>query len=91
MTATKQELETTVLDALTEIAPEIERAQIGPTTNLRQDLDLDSMDFLSFTLRLGELLHVELREADYPELSTLPGCVALLQRKLAARSTPAAR
>lgn len=85
------DLASTVLDALTEIAPEIDRAAIRPSTNLRQDLDLDSMDFLSFTLRLGELLHIELREADYPQMSTLPDCVALLERKLAARPTPASR
>ena len=76
---------------LYQIAPELERSRVGPTTNLRQDLDLDSMDFLSFTLRLGELLHIELREADYPQMSTLPDCVALLERKLAARPTPAVR
>jgi acyl carrier protein len=57
------------------IAPEADLDALDPSANLREELDIDSMDFLKFTIRIQEGLGVEVPEADYGRLSTLDGCV----------------
>ncbi|MET4701677.1 acyl carrier protein [Constrictibacter sp. MBR-5] len=78
---TEKELEQIVLEALSGVAPELDTAEVGPRTDLRNDLDLDSMDFLNFVIGLSQRLQVDIPEADYPKLRTLSECVAYLQGK----------
>ena len=78
---TPDDIKREIIGALARIAPEINPASIEPTANLRDELDLDSMDFLNFVLALHERLGVEIPEADYPRLSTLDGAVAYLASK----------
>lgn len=75
---TRDEIKTTVLRALGEIAPEADLAAIKPDVSFRDQLDIDSMDFLNFVIAVHEALHVEIPEADYPKLITLNGCVAYM-------------
>lgn len=74
----------TVLAALYEVAPEAEGEEIDPKVNLRDQLDIDSVDFLNFVIGLHEATGVEIPEADYPKLSTLDGAVSYLEAKQAA-------
>jgi acyl carrier protein len=67
-----------VIEALTRIAPEVDPASIAPGVSFRDQLDLDSMDFLNFVLALHERLKIDIAEADYPNLYTLDGAVAYL-------------
>lgn len=75
---TRDEITTTVLRALGEIAPEADLAAIKPDVSFRDQLDIDSMDFLNFVIAVHEALHVEIPEADYPRMSSLNGCVEYL-------------
>lgn len=68
----------TVLRVLHGIAPEVDPATIRPEASLRDQVDLDSIDFLNFVLGLAHSLGVEVPESDYPEMATLDGCVAYL-------------
>ncbi len=77
------QLRQTVLRALTDIAPEIEGEDVAADVNFRDQLDIDSMDFLNFIVALHEELGVDIPEADYPELFNLDGAVAYLKAKLA--------
>jgi len=79
---TAEEIRKAVVDALTGIAPEIDPSSIAPGASFRDQLDLDSMDFLNFVLAVHDRLGVEIPEADYPHLSTLDGAVAYLLRRL---------
>ena len=79
---TQDDLKRIVVEALTRVAPEIDPASIEATTEFRDQLDLDSMDFLNFVLALHDGLHVDIPEADYARLSTLDGAVAYLAAKL---------
>jgi acyl carrier protein len=79
---TLQEIRSTVVDALTRIAPEIDPASIEAHTNFRDQLDLDSMDFLNFVLAVHDRLGIDIPEADYPHLVTLDGAVAYLAKRL---------
>ena len=80
---TEQELRQTSLDALGRIAPEADTSAVPPNADLREELDLDSMDFLNFVIALHERLGVDIPEADYPKLATLDGAVAYLGAKAA--------
>ena len=75
---TKDELRAIALRVLGEIAPEAAPASIKPDVNLRDQLDLDSMDILNFVVALHAALGVEIPESDYPKLATLEGCVEYL-------------
>lgn len=75
---TKDEIREAVLRVLGEIAPEADLAAVKPDVSFRDQLDIDSMDFLNFVIAVHEALHVEIPEADYPKLITLNGCVEYL-------------
>ena len=84
---TRDDIETVIVDALTAVAPEIDPASIQSGVSFRDQLDLDSMDFLNFVLALHERLGVEIPEVDYPQLYTLDSAVAYLASKVAQRVT----
>jgi acyl carrier protein len=56
---------------------------LDPRTDLRETLDIDSMDFLNFVIAINRRLGIEIPELDYPQLATLDGAVAYLGTKLA--------
>lgn len=66
----------TVLNILGRIAPEADLEQLKPDVGFREQLDIDSMDFLNFVIGLHKALHVDIPEKDYPRLTTLHGCIA---------------
>lgn len=72
------ELRSIVIATLKEIAPEIEEAELRPERPLRQQVDLDSMDWLNFLVGLAGKLAVEIPEADYRRLRTVNELVAYL-------------
>jgi acyl carrier protein len=76
-----------VLRILGEIAPEADLSHLEPDVSFRDQLDIDSMDFLNFVIALDEELHVRIPESDYPKLSTLAGCIELLSAQKPARPT----
>lgn len=75
---TPDELRSTVIEALCQVAPEADPAQLRPNVSFRNQLDIDSMDFLRFILGLHEKLGLDIPEKDYPRLTTLDGCVEYL-------------
>jgi acyl carrier protein len=79
------DVRTTVLRALKRIAPEANLDALRGDEDLRDALDIDSMDFNSFVLALHGALGVDIAEADYPRLFTLNSCVSELVSRL--RST----
>ncbi len=76
----KDEAKSLIIDVLSAIAPESDFATLAGTAQLRDELDLDSMDFLNFIAALHERTMLEIPEADYPRLSTLDGAAAYLSR-----------
>lgn len=74
------EAKTLVLDVLSSIAPEADLAGLRGKVALRDELDLDSMDFLNFITFLHQRTGINIPEADYPKLSTLDSAVAYLRR-----------
>lgn len=78
---TAGEITDVIVAALRRIAPEKDASSLSPGVSLRDELDLDSMDFLNFVLALHERLGVEIPESDYPRLFTLDDAVAYLSSK----------
>lgn len=74
----QQELHDVVIRALTDVAPDIEPATIDPRTDLAEQLDIDSMDFLNIIVAVHEQTGIEIPERDYGKLSTLDDAVAYL-------------
>ncbi len=68
---TQDELRKVVLATLLLIAPEVEVDELRVDKPLRNQVDLDSMDWLNFLLGLHEKLVVDIPEADYAKLVTL--------------------
>lgn len=71
-----------VLAELKRIAPELEEADLAPAKLLREQVDLDSMDWLNFIVALHERFRVDIPESDYARLGTLDETVGYLQRRL---------
>jgi acyl carrier protein len=72
-----------VQEELNNIAPEVDLATIDPAEDLREALDIDSIDFLNFITAIHHRLGVDIPELDYPKLVTLDGAVAYIAAKLA--------
>lgn len=70
------ELRRLVQEMLADIAPEADVAGVAGNEDIRQALDLDSMDFLNLVIGLHQRTGVEVPEADYPRLFTLDGMAA---------------
>ena len=71
-------------EELGNIAPEIDLRKLDPSADLREALDIASMDFLNFVIALHRRLGVGIAELDYPKLVTLNGAVTYLKPKVAA-------
>ena len=73
-----------LIDALASVAPEGDYDRLKPDRPLRDQLDIDSYDFLNVVVHLHEQLGVDIPEADYQKLATLDSAVAYLAPRLGA-------
>ena len=83
---TEEEVTLAVKDIIQTVAPDEDLSQLDPGVRLREQIDLDSMDFLDIVMELRKLYGVQVPEEDYKELATLAGCVRYLHPKLAGKS-----
>ncbi len=74
-----------VLEIISDIAPDEDLAGVDPAVRLRDQLDLDSMDFLDIVMELRKRYDIEVPEADYMELASLDSCVTYLHPRFVAR------
>jgi len=84
---TKDDVKQIVLDIIAEIAPDEDLSDIKPDVRLRDQLDLDSMDFLDIVMELRKQHGIEVPEDDYPELASLDSCANYLQPKFEAKAS----
>jgi len=81
---TDNDIKELVLGIIQDIAPDEDTSGLDPDVRLRDQLDLDSMDFLDIVMELRKRHKVEVPEDEYMQLSTLSGCVSYLRPKLEA-------
>ncbi|WP_349369280.1 acyl carrier protein [Salinarimonas sp.] len=70
-------------EELMRIAPDADLADVGPNEDLREAVDIDSMDLLNLVAALHERLRIDIPETDTPRLTTLAGAEAYLRERLA--------
>jgi len=80
----RDEIRTAVLEALLEIAPDVDASALDPAHAFRDQFDFDSMDTLHFAVGLKRELGVDIPETDYARLSTLDRCVEYLAARVPA-------
>jgi acyl carrier protein len=61
-------------DALRQVAPEVEPGSLDPNQNLRDQIEIDSIDFVRFVMAVSQRTGVEVSPLDYPRLSSLASC-----------------
>jgi acyl carrier protein len=66
------------LAVLAEIAPEAAAVELDPARAFRDQIEMDSVDYLNFVMRLEKRLGLKVAEVDYPKLASLDGCVRYL-------------
>ncbi|MBT3379252.1 MAG: acyl carrier protein [Lentisphaerae bacterium] len=80
---TREQIGQAIVDIITDIIPDEDCSSLDPDQALRDQLDLDSMDFLDIVMELRKKYGVEVPESDYPQLATLTSCIDYLEPKLA--------
>jgi acyl carrier protein len=65
---TRDDITAVLINELGRIAPEIDGTALDPDADLREELDIDSMDFLNLVTALKERLHIDIPEIDYSNL-----------------------
>ena len=80
---TRDEIRAAVLDAIVAVIPEAHREEVDMGTPIRDQLDMDSMDFINFVVELDERVGVSVPESDYGKLQTVEDSVEYLERTLA--------
>jgi acyl carrier protein len=79
---TKEDIRAAILNIIKDIAPDEDLSNLKGELRLREQIDLDSMDFLDIIMELRKRYGVEVPEADYMKLATLDSCVEYLEPKL---------
>jgi len=74
----RDDLRQLLLEELGNLAPEADLGAVPPDVDLREALDLDSMDFLNLVMALHKRLAIDIPERDYAELRTIDGAIAYL-------------
>jgi acyl carrier protein len=76
---TKEQIRATVLEIISQIIPEEDLSALKGDIPIREQVELDSMDFLDIVMELRKRYRIEVPESEYTELATLDGSVAYLE------------
>jgi len=79
---TDQQIKDLILEIVADIAPDADLTNIKPDVRLREQIELDSMDFLDIIMELRKRYKIDVPEEDYMKLATLDGCVEYLMPHL---------
>ncbi len=78
--AKKEELNRLILTELSELAPEADLTRLDPEADIREELDIDSFDFVRFITALSQITGKDVPEEDYIKLTTLASATAYFVR-----------
>jgi acyl carrier protein len=84
---TNEDIKKIILGIIAEIAPDEDTTDIKPEIALRDQLDLDSMDFLDIVMELRKKHAIEVPESDYGQLASLDSCAKYLLPKFAQKNS----
>lgn len=75
---TPQQAEAALAEELHRLAPDITLSDIDRTADLREQFDIDSMDFLNLVTALSKRFGIPIPDADYPRLASFSSAVDYL-------------
>lgn len=76
---TAAEIKQAVLDILSDIAPDEDLSGLKEDLAFREQLELDSMDFLDIVMELRKRYRIQIPEEDYPQLASMSSTVTYLE------------
>ena len=76
---TREEVRQAIVSILKDIAPDEDLSSLKDDVVLRDQIDLDSMDFLDIVMELRKRFNIEVPESDYQELASMASCIKYLQ------------
>jgi acyl carrier protein len=79
---TAAEIREEVLDILSDIAPDEDLSHLVAEKPFREQLELDSMDFLDIVMELRKRHRIQIPEEDYQHLASLSSTVAYLEPRM---------
>lgn len=82
---TDEQIKLAIIGIISDIAPDEDTSNIDPAVRLREQMDLDSMDFLDIVMELRKRYGVHVPDTDYMELASLDSCVNYLRGKMAGK------
>jgi len=78
----RDQIQSALLEIINDILPDEDLAKLDPDKKLRDQVGLDSMDFLDIVMELRKRYGIEVPEGDYPRLATLTSSLDYLEPKL---------
>jgi len=79
---TGDEIRKAVLEILADISPDEDLTGLKEDVAFRDQLELDSMDFLDIVMELRKRYRIQIPEEDYPELASMASTVAYLEPRM---------
>lgn len=79
---TGEDIRQVILDILERIAPDEDLSDLDDSVAFREQMELDSMDFLDIVMELRKAYRVQIPEEDYHNLNTMATTVSYLEPKL---------
>ena len=79
---TREEIKATILEVIAEIVPDEDLSDLKSDVRIREQIEMDSMDFLDLIMELRKRYGIEVPEENYMELATLDGAVAYLEPRM---------
>jgi len=82
---TREQARDLIFDVLADIAPEVDRNDVDDGLDLTEQIDLDSMDYLTWMIGISEKTGLDIPQRDVSRFLTVDGAVGYLVDNLATR------
>ena len=79
---TKEQIRAMILEIIAQIIPDEDLSELRDDVPIREQVELDSMDFLDIVMELRKRYGIEVPESDYMELATLDSSAAYLEPRM---------
>ena len=79
---TSAEIRSEILDILSDIAPDEDLSNVTDDKPFREQLELDSMDFLDIVMELRKRHRIQIPEEEYKQLASMASTIAYLEPRM---------
>ena len=80
---TAADIRDAIIDILSDIAPDEDLSDLKEDVPFRDQLELDSMDFLDIVMELRKRYRIQIPEEEYTELASMASTVKYLEPRMA--------